>query len=909
MAAVITLSSTSFPVNSLIPRVHKNNSSCGEGNINPQLSWTLNGLVQGHVSSFEVVARDVTAGNFIHWSVTNIDPNQQSIAENGTWLAGAAIGVTDWGTGDSQNGWNGPCAPSGTDHFYEIYVIARIKPEYQGYVGSDFVKSLVYIFRDNNSNVTPAPTTGECGTLQCPPGTVLKDQKCQSIQISNSTLNGTTYTVVDAANSAAWGWAGTRFYANVDSYVLPLKGAPTSAELIDNDGLGSAVPFTVNTTHGAWRATGETDGRLNFSGVWTNTGTTPYGEWIGFSRCLNVPTTKKYCIGLAADNQMRIKVNGVIIAKFDAGNYTTHFNFWHVIEITLNEGANIIEVEGYNQGDAAGFGAEIYDATITELNNLVTEAQLQNSGYIIYSTGDLIGETFDIGENSGYTCPDGSSYDSCNGGQCTTITYTDPIPLSCCVLIENCKDANDTYLITMSNDQPDLYLDTVYSFVGSTLFTDKCFIVRGLEVCELGADVAGVKVGTNYGLNNCIACDPSEKFESCDNPGTYVYVSFSTTPTLTVGNVYKLSINDNCYTYVATVTTNAPEYTGVTVTMDYKTSYCLICKPCHILKNCKDNSQINVRFVDGTVIPSYGGIINISGDPAILDICWQYMGSTLCEIGTEDYVDVTITKDLECADCNFCNPTYLLTNCSDNTDTLIIDWTQSEPPLDETQTYVFSFNPNKCWNIESRPPLPCSQTELALPPPPVWRDTACMYGFMEKLDWINCCSEGVIPHTVTSVIINGVELVTGSPFIYNMNFIDGGGFGNLNTVTANNVYGLTYTDQVDYLNQTFVSLGIDDRVKAQVVTNDVWAGSSVGAVVDGGFYLIIRDDVQSISVNVTDQSSYEKKYSWVDGVANTEMVSGGVVTVNTVGYDLVSCVDTASQPFNVVGGVVQEPAW
>lgn len=929
--AVITITSTDLTAGALIPPLHKG-SFCGQGNINPQFAWTISGFAAGHIETYEIYMLDLTAsgsgpgGKFVHWGVTGI-PNtfSQSVAQNQTWTTETVL-PSDYGSGDASNGYHGPCAPAATDNNYEIRVIAKIAKQFQAFVGEAEVVG-TFRFTDNNQNLASEPTTGDCGTLACPPGSELIGDKCQTIEISEATLNGTIYTANAATPSTGWGWAGTRFYADADTYQLPLRGGQgsgyaTDAILEEDDGVGAALPFTLNNTTPVWSSAANqgVDGRLAIAGVWP--ASNPTQEWIGFSRCIDVPETKKYCIGLAADNRMRFKINGQMIARFDILALTAHFNYWHVIEITLNQGANIVEIEGYNDGSFAGFAAEIYDATLAQLNAVTTLPQLEP--YILWSTRDRVGETFDIGEESGYTCPDGTAYDSCNGGQCTSITYSDPEQIQCCVLIENCKDPEETYLIQMLAGQPDIYQDTVYEFAteGQSLLPGKCFKVLGLEVCPEGADYTDVVITTNHGLDNCLACDPSLKVESCDEPGIFQYIALAVgQPALVAGNVYEFSTFTGCYTFVEEVNDTAPVYTDVTITTNHATTYCLICEPCHVFTSCADGvTEIRVRFAEGVEVPLLTGVYELGGDAAIENTCWQYTGTDTCDQGTEDYLNVTITKDYECDDCSVCNPKYLITDCTDSQNTQIIEWDQNEEPLDETQTYVFDFDPDTCYTVEARPPVPCGVTEVTEPPEapgPKWRTSACVYGMADTLRFVNSMGDETAGsvHTVESLIINGTERTAEIKPTYPMPIAGGEmSWATLNTVAANNQYDLTYTDQVTGLNATFAALGVSDLIKAQVVTNDIWAGTE--QVINdlprahGGYYLIVADTVNSFQIDINDDEGYIRRYTWdVNDGVSVDKVDGGTPVNPQIMYEYASCVNAAAEPFVVVNGIVQEPAF
>ncbi len=101
-------------------------------------------------------------------------------------------------------------------------------------------------------------------------------------------------------------------------------------------------------------------GPLNRVGIWSCRGSGPGGRlpldtWIGFSRCINVPESKTYYVGIAGDNYVRFKVNGVTqveLLDYDGGN----FYYWRIYPVFLSQGVNIIELEGNNEEAWATFG-------------------------------------------------------------------------------------------------------------------------------------------------------------------------------------------------------------------------------------------------------------------------------------------------------------------------------------------------------------------------------------------------------------------------------------------------------------------------------------------------------------------------------------------------------------------------
>ena len=586
------------------------------------------------------------------------------------------------------------------------------------------------------SNPLEEITTGNCGQLDCPPGSTLIDGKCRTENVEDAILNGTIYTAGNGDQNPNYGKFGARFYPDVDPYVFPLSTigniSTSTAELYDNNGTGTLLPYTADSVTNIWKS------RLNIAGIWaagTSNGN-PTGEWIGFSRCVDVTATRTYCIGMAADNRMRFKLNGQIIAKFDANATTYNFNYWHVVEITLNAGANIIEMEGYNDNSYAAFGAEIYDTDIVTLQTLTTTGELEP--YILWSTRDRIGETFDIGEVSGYTCPDGTSYDSCIGGRCVSVTYDDPSSVECCYRIENCEDDLETYLVKFASTETNpLYLNSVFKLEGNiTLFKNKCFILRGIEVCQ-AADVENVTVVEDFGDMNCEACNPiqktiAHKFVSCDT-GEEIYISI--TQELVVDNIYDFEDLDfpGCYKYAGIDNTFTPTKTEVPIKTDYGTDNCKICEPCYLIEDCLTGDQYTIRF-NGDVNPSdktlpgyedkgsmytayfdpddlIGFIIRPYGNPQIDDKCFKLIEKTTCN-GEADYENmqaqpVKVFGDpfTNTSDCIDCCPRYLLTDCANPSNQVEIVWECGQPPLDENLVYRFNegVDPNVCWTVELVP--------------------------------------------------------------------------------------------------------------------------------------------------------------------------------------------------------------
>lgn len=171
-----------------------------------------------------------------------------------------------------------------------------------------------------------------------------------------------TYTSPPANLQAAWGLGGT--YSNT----LWVNTSPASLS----------------------------KGRLNSTGIWKCSDGN-YTGTLGFSRQINIPTTKQYYIGIGADNTATFKINGTTIVAQNSSalgvqytgvsDDTVTFRIWHVYPVTLNAGPNLLEISGTNSGGPGVFGCEIYDATESDLLGCNTESDL--IPFLIFTTANI----------------------------------------------------------------------------------------------------------------------------------------------------------------------------------------------------------------------------------------------------------------------------------------------------------------------------------------------------------------------------------------------------------------------------------------------------------------------------------------------------------------------------------------
>ena len=112
--AEMSISSAAFDHEGDIPAKY----TCDADNINPELVFA--GIPSDAVSLVLIVDDpDAPGGTWVHWTVWNIDPGTDSIAENSV-PAGSVEGNTDFGV----PGYGGPCPPSGTHrYFFKLYAL------------------------------------------------------------------------------------------------------------------------------------------------------------------------------------------------------------------------------------------------------------------------------------------------------------------------------------------------------------------------------------------------------------------------------------------------------------------------------------------------------------------------------------------------------------------------------------------------------------------------------------------------------------------------------------------------------------------------------------------------------------------------------------------------------------------
>lgn len=113
-------------------------------------------------------------------------------------------------------------------------------------------------------------------------------------------------------------------------------------------------------------------------------------------------------VGIGADNQFELKVNGESIAKTLVTNVQQNFKIWHIFPVTLRKGSNYFNAVAIGDGSVNdAIGMTIYDDTKENLASSTSDSDL----HIMFTSSSLVGQHIDVA-----TCQAGWTLDT-SGGQ------------------------------------------------------------------------------------------------------------------------------------------------------------------------------------------------------------------------------------------------------------------------------------------------------------------------------------------------------------------------------------------------------------------------------------------------------------------------------------------------------------
>jgi hypothetical protein len=224
---------------------------------------------------------------------------------------------------------------------------------------------------------------------------------------------------VENADFSDFGIYGTRIY--------PINGLDYGW---DNKGdLKSGFNYQATMTTNYWKKTLLSQGPVNRHAIWADDGFNgtdfPEDIWIGFSKCINISVGKIYYVGLAGDNNFRLRLNSVEILNTKQtggslnGTQATFF-YWHIYPIYIPSGNNTLELTGWNDDIQGALACVIYDNTPSQLVNANSNSDLT----ILFDSKtitsiDIVQTDAGVYQSRGYTCPSGyDTYSPCDGNNC-----------------------------------------------------------------------------------------------------------------------------------------------------------------------------------------------------------------------------------------------------------------------------------------------------------------------------------------------------------------------------------------------------------------------------------------------------------------------------------------------------------
>lgn len=245
---------------------------------------------------------------------------------------------------------------------------------------------------------------------------------CRKTEIVAADVTHSDFCLAASVNGA-YGNYGARIYKLGFTSAAPFYPPGTINSQIYGE--MSLVPQWANTLINT------TDGPLNREGVWIdsdcdgnkNSLTEGAQTTIAF-QFNNTGLARTIYVGVGADNQFKLVVNGAILIDTLATVHDQQFKFWHIFPVHIITGLNNFNLVATGDGTVNdAMGMVVYNNTNAEIFAATADAQLA----ILFKSGVLRGTSYDVA-----TCPDGYSLDTSGGTGHYVCTRT---------LIEDCNSA------------------------------------------------------------------------------------------------------------------------------------------------------------------------------------------------------------------------------------------------------------------------------------------------------------------------------------------------------------------------------------------------------------------------------------------------------------------------------------
>jgi len=264
---------------------------------------------------------------------------------------------------------------------------------------------------------------------QCPPGFTLSADStyCYQDTAPTYTVSGVGCNTIGLGdNDSVYSNKGTLIY----NAGYQINGTGTVADTITNNTFWinndcTPVPLVKSTsgTCGLVANPVHDDslaatlcGPLNRCGIWSIQGydkSTPINRLpldtiLTAAGCFTAPSTGTYYMGVGGDNEVMVSIDSTQIISLSGPLAIPNYSYWHIYPISLHAGQHTIQIQGYNSGNLATVGVEIYNSTITQLLNAHTYSQAN----VIFTSLSLDAQ---IAASGSYACPAGAYLNDCGG--------------------------------------------------------------------------------------------------------------------------------------------------------------------------------------------------------------------------------------------------------------------------------------------------------------------------------------------------------------------------------------------------------------------------------------------------------------------------------------------------------------
>jgi hypothetical protein len=207
----------------------------------------------------------------------------------------------------------------------------------------------------------------------------------------NATPSANTFTLQTGGSSSDYGTLGGYFYNDAN----PKK------------------QYIIQNGNSAWATA------LSSQDLWLS-GLQP-GKWFGVEKCLNFVNSGYYFFGYAADEAMRIYVDGVKLDELsDPGDPNNH-RIWHIRKHNMTAGKHTVRIDAMDaSGTAKGVALSIYTSAFLDIlndPNLAQSSTMFGSRSFIGDPGTLIFTSDSQGAivSQNYNCLNGAPINICNG--------------------------------------------------------------------------------------------------------------------------------------------------------------------------------------------------------------------------------------------------------------------------------------------------------------------------------------------------------------------------------------------------------------------------------------------------------------------------------------------------------------